>query len=124
MSDFAEPMTDDVALIPSDSFAIAQDVPAVGPSDPQTKADEAAENKEAAPYWHPAWEVVEEKLRQLLEEYDGNNIMQYKDLPAQEFQVKVLAQAVVRAEITKLMEDVRHAVQSVESRKQRSNTAE
>jgi L-lactate utilization protein LutC len=67
---------------------------------------------------------VEEKFRQLLEEYDGNNIMQYKDLPAQEFQVKVLAQAVVRAEITKLMEDVKDAVQSVESRKQRSNTAE
>lgn len=115
MSDFSR-TPDDASPIPAAPFSIAADVPAVDDNSPDNQADDVATTKEAAAYWHPAWETVQQKFQDLLDAYDGNNVTQFKDLPPQEFQVKVLAQAVVREEIKKIMEDVQRAVESVEQR--------
>jgi len=116
MSDFSA-TPDDMSPVPGGpGFAIQEDVPAVAPNSPENTADDIATDKEAAPYWHPAWESVQDKFNALLDSYDGNNVMQFKDLPPAEFQIKVLAQQTVRAELTKIMEDVQRAVESVEQR--------
>lgn len=118
-SDVAAPI-DDVSPVPAAPFSITADVPAVDPNSPDNLADDAATEKEASPRWHPAWDSVQEKFEAILEEYDGNNVVQFKDLPAEDFKIKVLAQQVVRNEIKKIMEDTQRAVESVEQRPKRA----
>lgn len=109
--------TDDYSPAPAFGTAdIHRDVPAI--KDDQ-QADDADLKKQAAPYWHPAWAVVQEKFEDLLEAYDGNNVLQFKDLPADEFKIKLLANQAVHAEISKIMEDVKSAVEEIESQPKR-----
>jgi len=112
-SDFAT--VDDQAPVPT-SFDIARDVPAI--TEDQVKDDQET-NNEAAPFWHPAWASVQRKFEELLEAYDGNNILQFKDLPIDEFKVRVLANQTVREEIKKIMEDVQNAVEAIEQQPNR-----
>lgn len=80
-------------------------------------ADETEDDKLAQAYWSPAWGPVQEKLQAILDTYgDPANAVVYKDLPAEEFKVRMLSEAAVRTEITKIMEDVKRAVESIESR--------
>ena len=114
MSDFKkESPRDDSAIVPS-VFAIATDVPAV---ETDQNEDDKETTKQAAPYWHPAWAAVEDRFNELLKTYgDPANATLYKDLPADEFKIRMLAEAVVHSELEKIMEDVKRAVESVESR--------
>lgn len=120
MSDFskkAKPVTptDDQAPIPAlgQAFSVTPDVDTVtGQSEDDKQTDRAA-----APYWHPAWETVQERFEELLETY-GNpaNATIYRDFPDDEFKIRMLTEATVHQELTKIMEDVKRAVESVESR--------
>lgn len=79
-------------------------------------ADETEDDKLAQAYWHPAWGKVQKMFEDVVERYGSNNAIAYKDLPPVEFQIKLLTEAAVSSEITKIMEDVKRAVESVESR--------
>lgn len=118
-SDMAAPL-DDQAPVPLSPFAVSQDVPAI---DEDQQEDDAATQKEAAPYWHPAWETVEEKFREQLAVYKANNALVYKDLPADEFKIRMSSEAVVAEILEKVMEDVKRAVETVEQQPKRPKPA-
>lgn len=112
-SDFAP--TDDMAPIPVAPMA---EVAPVIEEDQQ--ADDTEDAKLAAAYWHPAWEKVQDKMQETLDSYgDPGNAVAYKDMPADEFKIKMLTEATVRAEWNKIMEDVKRAVQSVEQQQRK-----
>jgi hypothetical protein len=117
-SDQAAPL-DDQSPIPAAPFSIAQDIPALDPNADgnDQSEDDKSTDREAAPFWSPAWESVQEKFEAVLDTYgQPGNAIQYKDLPADEFKIKMLTEAAVHTEITKIMEDVHRAVESVEQR--------
>jgi hypothetical protein len=106
--------TDDQSPIPAAPFSIAQIFQDIHRGSVRGRQET---DREAAPYWSAAWETVQEKFEAVLETYgQTSNAMQYKDLPADEFKIKMLTEAAIRTEITKIMEDVQRAVESVESR--------
>lgn len=107
--DFAP--TDDMAPIP---VAPMPELPTI--EEDQAK-DETEDSKLAQAYWHPAFAKVQEKMQEVMDRYgDPGNAVAYKDLPADEFKIKMLTEAAIRAEWTKIMEDVQRAVESIESR--------
>lgn len=117
-SDTAAPL-DDQSPVPAAPFSIAQDIPALDPNAPgnDQSEDDKTTDREAAPFWSAAWESVQEKFEAVLDTYgQPANALQYKDLPADEFKIKMLSEATVHTEITKIMEDVHRAVESVEQR--------
>ncbi len=102
---------DDVAPIP---VAPMPELPTVEEDQAQ---DETEDAKLAQAYWHPAWSKVQEKFQEVLDRYGSkDNALAYKDLPADEFKIKMIAEATVKQEWEKIMEDVKRAVESFESR--------
>ena len=101
---------DDLAQVPLPPMP---DVPAI--EEEQQEAD-IETTKAAQPYWHPAWETVQDKFQGLVDTYSANNALVHKDLPADEFKIRMSAEATVAAHLTDIMEDVKRAVESVDSR--------
>lgn len=80
-------------------------------------ADEIQEAKDAAPFWHPAWETVQAKFEEKINAYgESSNALVLKDKPADEFKIDMIVAAIVTAELTEIMEDVKRAVESIERR--------
>lgn len=120
MSDFKKnptPPTDDYSPAPQlGTFSVAPEAPSV--SQEQLEAEKENE-QQAAPYWHPAWAKVQERFEEILESYGGNNAAAYKDLPPDEFKIRMMSESVVHAEISKIMEDVKSAVEQSQQQPKR-----
>jgi hypothetical protein len=115
-SDFSR-TPDDASPIPAAPFSIASDVPAVDPDSPDNQADEIAENKEAAPRWHPAWDTVQERFEQeIASRNPAGGANTHRDLPAEEFKIRMIVDSDVVGILESIMEDVKRAVDSTEQR--------
>lgn len=95
---------------------VMPEVPAIAEDQIQ---DDIETTQMAEPYWHPAWAPVEKRFKEALEAYGGNNAMAYKDLPADEFKIKMMSERVVYDLVKELMEDVKSAVEAVEQQPSR-----
>lgn len=100
---------DDVAPIPT-----MPDIPAIEEQQEEANHEDA---KTAQAYWHPAWSKVQEMFEQKLEAYRTNGAIAHADVPAQEFKIRLLTDAHVASVLEEIMEDVKRAVESVESTK-------
>jgi hypothetical protein len=98
---------DDSAPVP-----IAPEIPAI-----EEQQEEANQNDQqtAQAYWHPAWSKVQEMFEQKLEAYKLNGALAHQQLPADEFKIRMMVDAHVNAVLEEIMEDVKRAVESVES---------
>lgn len=108
MSDFAP--VDDQSPVP---MAPMPELPAIAAD---ISADEIEEEKRAQPYWHPAWAEVQKIMEDAIAEYSANNALVYKDLPADEFKIRMCSEDAVAVILKNIMEDVKRAVESVEHR--------
>jgi hypothetical protein len=119
MSDFKKnpnPATDDQSPAPvlGATFSIAPEVDTA--TDQQE--DDRETSRQAAPYWHPAWEKVQDEFEEKIAAYgDPGNALAYKDLPAEEFKLRMLTEATVRGELKTIMENVKSAVEQSEQPK-------
>lgn len=126
MGDFkknATPPTDDNSPAPlglGNPYSVTPDVPAV---DVDQDDDDKETTERAQPYWHPAWEKVQERFEQEIEARNpagGANV--HRELPAEEFKIRMIVDADVVAVLESIMEDVKSAVEQVESRPKRGQS--
>jgi hypothetical protein len=114
-SDFSPtPIVDEVSPVPAFGIGdIQRDIPAI---DDDQNQDDIETDRQAAPYWHPAWAPVQEKFEEFLEIHGYNSAESHRELPADEFKIRMLVDAECANLVERLMEDVKRAVESVESR--------
>lgn len=106
------PALDDMS--PTPTFDVSREVPAI---EAEQSEGEKEEDALAAAYWHPSWQAVQEKFEQKIEAYASTaSAIVLKDKPADEFKIDMLVAAIVTAELTGIMEDVKRAVESVDQR--------
>lgn len=73
--------------------------------------------KTAQAYWHPAWSRVEQIFTERLAAYRLNGALAHQDVPSDEFKIRMLTDAHVASVIEEIMDEVKRAVDSVESTK-------
>jgi hypothetical protein len=123
MSDFKKKATppapvDDYSPAPQlgTPFSVAPETPAVD----QDQDDANVEiNKRAAPYWHPAWERVQEVFEEFIAVHGTNSAELHAELPADEFKIRMIVDARASALVETLMEDVKSAVEQSEQQPKR-----
>jgi hypothetical protein len=106
---------DDQAPIPVAPLSV--DIPAIEEDQSEANVEDL---KTSQAYWHPAWSKVQDMFEAKLEAYKTNGAVTHADLPAEEFKIRLLTDAHVAAVIEEIMEDVKRAVESVESTKRRT----
>lgn len=113
-SDFSA-VEDEASPVPMMGMALPAELPT---TETDQSEDDKETQKQAAPYWHPAWESVGKIFTDKIKSYgDLQNALVHKDKPADEFKTDLLVAAVVSQELTNIMEDVKRAVESVEQSK-------
>lgn len=109
--------TDDMAPVPS--FNIATDIPALDETNPdnQQSKDDQETDKMAAPMWHPSWEKVQQRFEEeIATRNPAGGANTHRELPADEFKIRMIVDSDVVGILETIMEDVKRAVESVESR--------
>ena len=125
MSDFKKkpepPVADDYSPMPQlGAFNIQPDV--------DTETDQDADDKEtnqwAAPRWHPAWDKVQDIFEEeIASRNPAGGANSHRELPADEFKIRMITDADVVAVLEGIMEKVKSAVEQSEQQPKRAKPA-